>query len=1044
MYLNIWKRNKMKLQVLSIFLFLGVLLSIDMNGQKSFDHYLNKYEAEDKPDSAYLIIDRFEKLYRANEQWDSLLYLKYQKCKLSFRYKGIDIVTEQLKDADLIAKQYGVDTSLIHLNYLNFKSDYYLDIRDYVQSEAILNEVIRIASTLKNDSTGQADNAIAEKSFLLLNLGRVKESEELASSVYENIVARGKTSQIIGVLQSLTMANSFLNRYDKAIEYNTENLKLIKASFGDSHPNVGLILSQMAEIYGNKGQVNKALEYYNKSKDIHYGNFKKSGSSRFLSNTIGNLGDFYSDIGESRLAIDHMTYSLDLEKAEYGEGSWRFMWHYSVLSSACRQYGDYDQADYYIDKAFDLIAKNDASTPYDFNLFSAKKAEMLYTRDNYEEALPMALKVYDFYEENEDFGSTNDRLHILNLITDIYRESGDFRNATVWSKKNIAYHNANSEPLSSIRINVLISYLTLLAEQKDTDEIYKIKDEILKLRNKGNDIYTLTNCIPEEELLYFASSWVDFLVNMSHENKKYESDYFQFLEEFEEYYKAHLATIKTNSNLANNEMFIKKIYGPAIGFLSDTNPEKSLLLLEKCKNFSTRQILQNQLIDDENLPTLEYSLEDSPDLSKDSIQIDVFFNVVAALDSVTAYKDSLYAADITKYEKYFGITELSIQDIKHLLRDDELLVEYFIHDTIVYAYYIDEHKVECRKHSAKHIERLASKVLDSGHDDSEVNLRKLLLPNELIDDKSRIRILSDGILNSISFEQLNYEERPLIYSKMVSYGLSASVLLHQQKLSERQEKRNLFLGLTPGFTKDFKIRTDSMYSDTDSSFYFLLQQPFLLSLSESLSRSFSGKNYKEEAATESVFKSQAQDYKILHIGTHGILNDQSPLFSKLIFAKDSLEDGYLHAYEIYGKNLNANLAVLSACSSGKEKTYASEGIVSLSHAFTHAGCPSILMTKWDVDEKSTSVILESFYKNIKKGMTKSEALREAKLSFLNTSPVELHDPYYWAGLVVIGDDSAMFTQAWYSSDLGKMLLGLIFFGLLYWLFIRKRKTKSAK
>jgi CHAT domain-containing protein len=185
----------------------------------------------------------------------------------------------------------------------------------------------------------------------------------------------------------------------------------------------------------------------------------------------------------------------------------------------------------------------------------------------------------------------------------------------------------------------------------------------------------------------------------------------------------------------------------------------------------------------------------------------------------------------------------------------------------------------------------------------------------------------------------------------------------------------------------------------------------LINLSEQIKSIRHSESLIEERASESNYKDKSKDYRIIHFGTHGLLNEKSPLFSKLVLVKDSIEDGYLHIYEIYGQNLNAELAVLSACNSGKGKVESSDGIVSLTQAFTHAGCPSVLMTLWEVDEKSTSEILALFYDNLQNGQRKSEALRNAKLSFLENASFQYQDPYYWAGLVVIGNDTPIFTAS---------------------------------
>ncbi|MDF1699321.1 MAG: CHAT domain-containing protein [Saprospiraceae bacterium] len=1014
--------------LLFITMLVGMLIASQLNGQTTLEGKLAHYDKENQPDSAYLLIDTYARQFESNGQWDSLVYVLHQKCNLYFRFETVSEVQKIVDYTTQIAEQHLPDNDYIYLDFLDFKTDFLQDIGAFTEAEKIMDKMITVSAGMKNDTTGSLAYYKAEKAFLLLNLGRIKEAEALASSVYDGIVARGDTSQMISVLQSLTVANQWLNNYDKALIYNEMNLDLISQYFDPKHPNIGLIQSQMAEIYADKGQTNKALDYYNKSKNLHLENYKKTGASRFLGSSLGNLGDFYANIGEYRLAIDYLSYSLELNEEEYGQDSWNNMWHYSVLSTACRLYEDYDQADYYINKAFRLIELSEESTPYDYHFFLSRKAEMAYERDQYDSALEMALQVQKYYSNNEDFGSTNDRLHILNLLTNIYRDSGSVEEALQWTQKNIEYHEKNSEPLSSIRINVLTNLMPIYADLREASKAYALKEKILKLRNNGNGVFTLSNCIPDSELLNFAVNWVEFLDEKSTENADDKEEYFEFLKEFEAYYSVHLSTIKTNSNLAANEIFIKRIYTPAIHFFAESDPAKSLLYVEKCKRFSTQQILQSQLIEDENLPTLDFMIDNKKEVTEDSIPIDIFFDIVASLDSVAVYKDSLFKADPISFEKYFGMNVLTIKDIESIIDVDELMVEYFISDSSVFAFYIQHNKVMSKLFDLGEVDRLARKVLNFRDVTAGKELRQLLLPDDIIEQFNKIKLLPDGILNSISFEQLYDQDQPLIYTKLISYGLSASVLIHQKKLTKEKQNRNQFLGLTPGFTRDLKTKMQSTYLDLDSSYLYLIQQPFLLSLSESLSRDFDGESYQELAATEHMFKQKAQDYRILHIGTHGVLNDDAPLFSKLIFAKDSLEDGYLHAYELYGKNLNADLAVLSACSSGKEKTYASEGIVSLSHAFTHAGCPSVLMTKWDVDEKSTSIILELFYKNLKDGKSKSVALHEAKLTFLANAPAELHDPYYWAGLVLIGDDSAIFATPWYKDLIWIFVLVLLVIG----------------
>ncbi len=141
---------------------------------------------------------------------------------------------------------------------------------------------------------------------------------------------------------------------------------------------------------------------------------------------------------------------------------------------------------------------------------------------------------------------------------------------------------------------------------------------------------------------------------------------------------------------------------------------------------------------------------------------------------------------------------------------------------------------------------------------------------------------------------------------------------------------------------------------------------------------------------------------------HALIDDENPLSSKLIFDQnnsDTIEDGFLHTYEIYNLNLNAELAVLSACKTGTGKLSKGEGIMSLARGFLYAGVPGIVMTLWAIEDISSANIITQFYKLLKDGEKKDFALRNAKLEYLkNANQLQSH-PYFWAAYVQIGDNT---------------------------------------
>lgn len=226
----------------------------------------------------------------------------------------------------------------------------------------------------------------------------------------------------------------------------------------------------------------------------------------------------------------------------------------------------------------------------------------------------------------------------------------------------------------------------------------------------------------------------------------------------------------------------------------------------------------------------------------------------------------------------------------------------------------------------------------------------------------------------------------------------------------KNEGPDRLLSFAPGFTDRQKQEYAQTIKDTsqlDKKYLTYIQQPFAVQTAKQIAGIFSGTTFIEEEADETNFKKEAAKYGVIHLGTHAEINQNSPLMSHLVLSKnvvnDSTDDGYLYAYEIYQMPLHAELAVLSACETGIGKQQNSEGIISLAHSFSYAGCPSIVMSLWNIDEKTSAGIIADFYHHLSEGMHKNKALRQAKLDYLKDAPLELQSPYYWAGLVLLGD-----------------------------------------
>ena len=259
--------------------------------------------------------------------------------------------------------------------------------------------------------------------------------------------------------------------------------------------------------------------------------------------------------------------------------------------------------------------------------------------------------------------------------------------------------------------------------------------------------------------------------------------------------------------------------------------------------------------------------------------------------------------------------------------------------------------------------------------------------------------------------------------------------------------RDNFIAFTPEFSdemkNDYKVAVSDSIS-TDKKYLRLLPQPFSVDLAKQYNQIFDGDHFRNKQATKRLFMNQAGEHKIIHIGTHAESNNLSPELSRLIFAKPTendsdVEDNSLYTYEIYNCNLTSNLAILTACETGKPGYQAGEGMISLAHAFTYAGSESILTSLWKIDEQSSAEIVGYFYDYLREGLSKDEALQKAKLQYIdNVNGRRLH-PNYWAGLVLMGDTNSLEFGRDYSWGIIITIVSLVLLiGILIFLKIRDK------
>jgi len=131
----------------------------------------------------------------------------------------------------------------------------------------------------------------------------------------------------------------------------------------------------------------------------------------------------------------------------------------------------------------------------------------------------------------------------------------------------------------------------------------------------------------------------------------------------------------------------------------------------------------------------------------------------------------------------------------------------------------------------------------------------------------------------------------------------------------------------------------------------------------------------------------------LHIAAHGIFRPDNPMFSSI-----KLGDTWLNLFDIFNLQLGAELTVLSSCETGMSAVWEGDELLGLARGFLYAGTPSLVVSLWTVNDRSTAKLMRSFYEGLQGGLSKSRALQEAII----TVKAEFPHPYYWAPFVLMG------------------------------------------
>lgn len=895
------------------------------------------------------------------------------------------------------------------------------NLSNYEKSVELSSKALEIHKSISNQK-GIAD---AYRQIGVVNQWQDKYDEALkythnASEIYEAINDKegvGKCLNTVGgIYWREGNLDEAMDQYNKALSLaETTNKKLLMSQ----------ILGNMGLIYWNQGDSAKALEYYEKSNVID----REIGARGDESVNLFNMAILHMEGGEFEEAQDLYQKSLDMAR-ELGDRGLEGVC-LEGLGNVYKNFGNFDVALEYYKKSVKIaeeIGEKRAAA------YAYRSMGELYSdgRDP-----KLALNYFQkALQINQEIGEKRGVGIVLDCISQLYWSTGKYdlslensaealkiyesigaRGQYTWVNRMIGLAHQGKGELQEAE-TAFSKSIDFARESGRRDDLWQ------SLYAKGDVLKTLGK---NDEALGLIKESIAVLEHLRSEVNTAEqrTEYFQSKIKV---YNDAIQILIAKQNLPEAFEYVQQ--SKARGFLD--------MLAEARVNqedILTADLRDRKKKDDNNLRKIQQNIES--EYEKETVDR----SKIASLEKQRNELELEYSnliLEIRKQDPRFADVQypepLKLSEAQALLDPNSVLLEYSIGDSSSWVFAITAD-------SAAAFEVPSGKKLDDQiHDFREVLLKpdvtfqtleqshskyvtqaqtlysELIHPAEaILKGKQRILLATDGALSYLPFESLltknvtsktiQFENLPyLVRDYEIYYVPSATVLASVIKNNhQKNDQPKQLLALADPWLKNGSKEIAAV-----RGWGTLGPLPNARTEVQNIANLYPKDQvtvFEGKEASEKNFKqSDLQEYKRIHFASHGLIDEDKPEFSALVLSGDEKgsEDGYLTMREVFDLKLNADLVVLSACKTGLGKEVRGEGVTGISRAFLCAGTPSVLVSLWDVYDRSTADFMASFYKNMEtKNMSKSAALREARLQMIASK--KFSHPYYWAPFVLIGN-----------------------------------------
>ncbi len=805
-----------------------------------------------------------------------------------------------------------------------------------------------------------------------------------------------KKHQTANCYNNIGILHRLKGDYIKALKYQEQAMKIRLSIYGKQHPNVGASFANMGVLHRYMGEFDEALEYFHQSIQVRKAVFGEK--HRRVASSYDNIASIYKERGDLDNALWHAHKALEIRASIWQDQHPDLAVSYQNLSSLYNLREEHATAFAYLQKAEQMWRDIYGNEHHTTATVLDSKGKMYRNIEQLNQALPFLRQALQL------------RLKIF----------GQHHPATADSYATLGglFNSLEQTDSAKYHLQQAIS-IRLYLQERDHFQLM-------------NHYYQMSEISYQEEDYLLAAEWADkALQKLDQVCCRYLSSGTKQVH-LSQHYHIFEHAIKTYLKLAElcpNEGYDQMAFRFA-------EKAKSNLLLESFKNVQARTIagIPDELIQQEYDLGIELSyyqqkrFQESNRPQPSDLLLAQYNDEIFRLRNE---RENLVRQFETTYPDYYRLKYddqvVGVTDIQKHLQAHQSLIEYFVGDNNIYVFLIspDRYRIfqieksfslqtliedlrqgvtayhQSGQKSEEHYDQRNLQLIENAHCLYQVLIQPLgPLSEELL-------IVPDGVLGHLPFELLLKEipeethrfttHQYLIQDHTIGYNFSATLW---QLMREKTHNSNGLLSMAPSFpASSVSIKSEVGQRRLGPLSHNSTEVKAIQSL-------FGGKTLNGEEATLDQFQAFAPTYQFLHLATHAQLEDRDINYSFLAFTPsiDSSQSDKLFIRDLYNLRLACDMVVLSACETGAGKWQSGEGIVSLARGFAYAGAKSIITSLWSANDHSTAQIMAYFYTKLKEGLSKKEALRQAKLQFVSSQkdPLNTH-PFYWATFIPIGD-----------------------------------------